>query len=165
MLWQLWTNFLRNWLRSIFSAFIRTAGKGSSKSYFVNVERIRVTNTDRGREKLSDVSIMECIVYWKPKFREFLSAIYVELIVKSARVYRMSLVLRFGIWSSLFREKFYQLSDQEGSVFCLFQRYCYLSQQWTVLTKKKCVTNIVLSRLEWVALEVRSKHCLKRWQL
>jgi hypothetical protein len=114
----------------------------------VNVERIRVTNTDRGREKLSDVSIMECIVYWKPKFREFLSAIYVELIVKSARVYRMSLVLRFGIWSSLFREKFYQLSDQEGSVFCLFQRYCYLSQQWTVLTKKKCVTNIVLSRLE-----------------
>jgi len=52
----------------------------------VSVQRIKATNTDRGREKLSDVSIMECIFYRKPKFEEFLPAIYVELYVKSARV-------------------------------------------------------------------------------
>jgi hypothetical protein len=71
----------------------------------VSVERIRETNTYRGRGNLIEVSILECIVYQKPKFIEFLSAMYVELIVKSARVDGVSKVLSFGIWNSLFMEK------------------------------------------------------------
>jgi hypothetical protein len=69
LLWQLWANFLRNWLRSIL-----VPSSAQQEREVLNVtswvlDRIRATNTDRGREKISDVSMMECIVYLKPKFR------------------------------------------------------------------------------------------------